>query len=134
MKPRRFEQSLQSAHPASLSIRARRGGKAEYHKPAGRTEARLALRERFSSNRIHRHFDSVRREFAHRLDDVALRVIDRMVHANLSQIFLFRGTGCSECHQAASLGQLDRGNSHTSGGCVHQHSSPGCRFPITNIE
>src|SRR5579862_767685 len=46
MKLRSFEKSLQSAHPASFSIRSRRGGKAEYHKPARRTEARLALRER----------------------------------------------------------------------------------------
>src|SRR6202040_1036186 len=122
MKPRRFEQGLQSTHPASLSIRPRRDGKAVHHKPTGWTQARLALGERFTSDRIHRHFDSVRREFAHCLDNVALGVIDRMIHSDLPKIILFRGPRRPEYHQAMRFRELDRSNSHAPGGSVNQDS------------
>src|ERR1700677_4901466 len=104
MKPGDLGQRFESSSQTPLSVRPRGGGKVVNHPP-----------------------DSVRRELAHTLDEIVLLIINRMIYADLAQIFLLCGPRRAENHQAT-------GSCKLHGGDLHATSRPVDQYPVSRLQ
>ena len=127
MKPGNLGQRFESSSQTPLSVRPRGGGKAVNHQPAGGAKAFVTSRKTLSADRVHHHLDSVRRELAHHLDEIVFLIINRMIYADLAQIFLLCGPRRAENHQAT-------GSCKLHGGDPHATSRPVDQYPVSRLQ
>ena len=71
-------------------------------------------------DRVHHHLDAFRDGAANDIDKILARVIDGMVDANLTEVFLLGRGGCAEHFQVARFRQLHRGYAYSAGDAVDQ--------------
>src|SRR5215831_15190953 len=112
--------SFGSAPQAALSIRSGGRGEAKNGETPHRTEAAVALRKGFSTDRVHHHLDALRDGAAYDIHKILARVIDGIVDADLTDIFLLGRAGCAEHFQVACFRQLHSGAPYPAGDAVDQ--------------